>query len=241
MSAYELARSAGAPASTVYRLIDELTERDMLSRVDGNQVWLGPRLMRYGLTYRSNIDSFTEARREMKLLSSRTGETVQLCSRDDNMMVIIGMEVGSGDFRVTSDVGTRVPLNWTASGRLLVGHLPSEQRVESFRACKTVSETGVAETDPELLAKQSGEDFRNRIAVQIGAAEFAVACIAAPIRDNSNNCLMTMSIVLPEKLVQKRLSKLVTDVQEAALAVERALGRVSDDKTPDTDVASPVS
>ena len=78
-SAYDLAKSAGAPVSTIYRIVDELVERDMLSRTDGSRVWLGPRLMRYGLLYRARMDMFAQAKREMQRLSQQIGRplTVQ--------------------------------------------------------------------------------------------------------------------------------------------------------------------
>lgn len=225
MSAYELAKSIGAPVSTIYRIVDELVERDMLSRTAAGHVWLGPRLMRYGLVYRSHLDVFAEAKAEMQALCRRTGETVQVCARDDTMMVVIAMAVGDGPFRVTSDVGTRVPLNWTASGRLLLGHLPDAERLEAFRQSARPSETGSAEVDPAALAHQSREDYLRRLAVQIGNSEYSVACIAAPIRDADGNCLSTMSIVLPEQQVMQRMDTLTSEVQLAAETVERALGR----------------
>lgn len=225
MTAYELAKAVGAPVSTVYRLADELVAREMLSRAAGNRIWLGPRLMRYGLVYRSHIDLFAEAKAEMKALCERTGETVQVCARDADMMVVIAMAVGEGDFRVTSDVGTRVPLNWTASGRLLVGHLPDDERHAVFAACARPSATGSAATDPTVLARQSRKDYLNRLALQVGNSEFSVACIAAPIRDAEGACVSTMSIVLPEQRVAERLGHLAGEVQNAAELVERALGR----------------
>lgn len=225
MSAYDLAKSVGAPVSTIYRIVDDLVEKDMLSRGDGSLIWLGPRLMRYGLVYRSRMDMFAEARREMLALSKRTGETVQICARDEGMMVVIAMAEGEGHFRVTSDVGTRVPLNWTASGRLLLGHLPDEERLAAFRSSAKSSQTGIAETDAEILAKQSREDYLRRLALQTGNSEYSVACIAAPIRDPDGVCVSTMSIVLPEQRVFERLDELTAEVQRAAETVERALGR----------------
>jgi DNA-binding IclR family transcriptional regulator len=225
MSAYELAKSVGAPVSTIYRIVDDLVERDMLSRVDDNHIWLGPRLMRYGLVYRSKMDMFAEARREMYALSKRTGETVQVCARDEDMMVVIAMAEGEGHFRVTSDVGTRVPLNWTASGRLLLGHLNDAERLTAFKKCARPSETGVADTNANLLAKQSRADYLARLALQTGNSEYSVACIAAPIRDAEGVCVSTMSIVLSEQRVRERLEELTIEVQRAADSVERAIGR----------------
>ena len=220
-----IARLTGAESGCIYRIVDDLVERDMLSRADGNLIWLGPRLMRYGLVYRSRMDMFAEARREMLALSRRTGETVQICARDEGMMVVIAMAESEGHFRVTSDVGTRVPLNWAASGRLLLGHLPDAERLAAFRRSAKSSQTGIAETDPEMLAAQSREDYLRRLALQTGNSEYSVSCIAAPIHDADGVCASTMSIVLPEQHVFERLDELTAEVQQAAETVERALGR----------------
>ena len=224
MSTYDIARSIGAPVSTIYRIVDELLGREMLSRGPGNSVWLGPRLMRYGLIYRASLDAFGVAEQEMIRLSEATGETVQICARDGGMMLVIGMAVGAGHFRVASDVGTRVPLNWTASGRLLLGHLPEAERRRAFANCARPSRTGIAETDPDRLSTKAREDFQNRLAVQFNASEFSVACIAAPIRDESGACVATISIVTADRQAEVRRAELSEAVRAAAERVERSLG-----------------
>lgn len=224
MSAYELGKATGAPVSTVYRLVDELVEREMLSRRADGSVWLGPRLMRYGLSYRASIDLYAEARREMRLLAEATGETIQLCARDGDMMAVIAMVEGQGHFRVTSDVGTRVPLNWTASGRLLLGHLDDKERIEAFAKAARPSTTGTAETDPTILAEQSKHDFDKRLSIQMGQSEFAVACVAAPIRNEKGDCAATISIVLAERQADMRSDELAAAVRDSALRIERAVG-----------------
>ncbi len=224
MTTYDVARSIGAPVSTIYRIVDELIEREMLSRGAGNTVWLGPRLMRYGLVYRASLDTFGMAQQEMNRLCKETRETVQICTRDGGMMLVIGMAVGEGHFRVASDVGTRVPLNWTASGRLLLGHLPEDQRRRAFADCACPSRTGIAETDPEKLSAQARQDFEDRLAVQFNASEFSVACIAAPIRDEAGACAATISVVTADRQAALRRDELSQAVRAAAEAVERSLG-----------------
>jgi DNA-binding IclR family transcriptional regulator len=224
MSAYELGKATGAPVSTVYRLVDELVEREMLSRRDDGLVWLGPRLMRYGLRYRASMDLFAEARHEMRRLARETGEAVQLCARDGGMMAVIAMEEGRGHFRVTSNVGTRVPLNWTASGRLLLGHLPEVARIAAFAEAARPSATGIADVDAVELARQSEADFARRLSIQMGQSEFSVACIAAPIRDERGACAATISVVLAERQAELRADELARAVQASALRIEKAAG-----------------
>lgn len=224
MSAYDLARATGAPPSTVYKVIEELTERNMLSRTADGRAWLGPRLMRYGLAYRARMSAFGEAERAMFALNERVGEMVQICARDEGMMQVVAMAESSGPFRVTSDVGTRVPLNWTASGRLLVGHLPDAARVAVFRHHSRPSNTGLAETDPDRLAAVSRRDFLDGLSVQIDTSEDEVACIAAPVRGQDGTCELTLSVVMPKHRVEAKFDLVALAVREAARSVERALG-----------------
>lgn len=197
----------------------------MLTRINENAVWLGPRLMRYGLTYRSRMDVFREAKREMEMLAESLGETIQICARDEDMMTVIGMARGEDHFNVASDVGTRLPLNWTASGRLLLGHLDEAERVRIFTEIARPSATGQAETDPVQLADMAGREFEERLAVQMSASEFAVACIAAPICDENGACAATISIVLPETRARAEIDTLSTEVRRSAQRIEVALGR----------------
>ena len=106
-TAYEIARGVGAPLSTIYAIIDDLVEKDLLNRDGNGLIWLGPRLYHYGLTYARNLDLLGAATQEMHELARQSGETVQICGRDQDMMVVLAMEDGSGQFHVSSRAGSR--------------------------------------------------------------------------------------------------------------------------------------
>lgn len=224
-TAYDIAKSIGAPLSTVYSLVDEMEGHGLVTRPDGRSVWLGPRLLHYGLAYEAKADALSAARVEMGDLSEELGETVQVCVRDGGLMVVAAMAEGPGHFRISSNIGTRVPLNWTASGRLLVGDMPQPEMERLFAEVSMPSPTGLAVTDPVELARQARQDFEARLAVQLGASEFAVACVASPIRDKDGHCVATISAVLPEQKATKDIEGISRAVQRAAARVERAIGR----------------
>src|SRR5262249_27881631 len=144
--------------------------------------------------------------------------------RDGYHMVVLAMADGPGHFRVMSEIGTRVPLNWTASGRLLVGHLPDLERLAIFREGAKVSPTGRAETDPKALAKLSRKAFAERLSIQMSETDFLVSCVASPICDQSGACLATISIVLPEHKVIARQAFYADAVCAASEKIERNLG-----------------
>lgn len=223
-SAYAVAKAVGAPLSTVYAIIDDLVEKRLLQRRSDGTLWLGPRLYHYGLAYARSLDFLDVATHEMHELCREIEETVQVCGRDGDHMVVMAMADGPGHFRVISRVGTRVPLNWTASGRLLAGHLPDPERLALFRKAARVSPTGHAETDAKTLSDASAAALGERLSIQISESDFSVACVASPICDPSGACVATMSIVLPEHKVVQARQRYAQAVQAAAGRVETVLG-----------------
>ncbi|WP_062119949.1 IclR family transcriptional regulator [Aureimonas sp. AU40] len=223
-TAYDLAHSVKAPLSTIYTIVDDLVEKGLLVRGEGGTVWLGPRLYHYGLAYERSIDLMAIAKEEMIDLNRQLGETIQICGRDEDMMVVLAMAEGRDHFQVTSRVGSRVPLNWVASGRLLVGHLPQAERVEIFRRCAKVSPTGRAELNPETLAIRSAEALADRLSIQAGESAYSVACVAAPILDPKGSCTATISVVLPDFKVAEARERYTEAVRQSARRIEGRLG-----------------
>jgi DNA-binding IclR family transcriptional regulator len=221
---YEIAKMVGAPLSTVYSVVDDLISKAILERQGNGQVWFGPRLYYYGLSYSRNLDLLTVASQEMAALNQQCGEIVQICGRDGDKMVVLAMAEGHDHFHVASRVGTRIPLNWSASGRLLVGHLDMTQKLALFAASAQPSPTGRAETDPQRLAESAELALRQRLSIQAGESDFAVACIAAPVCDGRGECHATISIVVPASKADQDTPCLRELVQRSAEKIEMRLG-----------------
>src|SRR5690606_37619409 len=148
----DIARGTGMPFSTSYQIVERLLGHQALTGdVDGMLV-LGPRLAQYARGYLETTPLLGVARDEMVRLARQVGESVQICGRADDDMVVLAMASGPGLFAVTSQVGTRVPLNWTASGLLLTGHMSEAERLELYRRAAVPSPSGEAETDPLKLS-----------------------------------------------------------------------------------------
>jgi DNA-binding IclR family transcriptional regulator len=224
VTAYDIARSTGAPLSTTYSIVDDMVNKSLLTRAEDGTVWLGPRLHNYGLLYAKSLDLFSVAGEEMHVLSGEVEETVQICGRDEGMMVVLLMAEGTGHFRVTSKVGSRIPINWTASGRLLVGHLPHARRVAFFNKFSKPSPTGRAETDAQRLAQRSADALEKRLSIQIGESDVSVSCLAAPVVNARGECVVTISIVMPEMKAKQNAERYTKAVQRAATRIEERLG-----------------
>ncbi len=223
-TAYEIARAVGAPLSTVYTLAEDLIEKSILERFDNGTVWFGHKLYHYGLTYSRHLDLLTVANQEMANLAIASGETVQICGRDGDYMVVLGMVDGPDHFQVASQIGSRTPLNWSASGRLLVGHLPEAERRQVFLRATRPSPTGRAETDIDVLTATSRQALEANLSIQAGESAYSIACIASPILDTMGVCRATISIVVPDNKVGQTEPDLKHLVRQSAFTIAQKLG-----------------
>ena len=223
-SPYEIAKSVKAPLSTVYSVCETMVEIGFLERGPDGTLWLGARLFHYGLAFSARISLLSIAREEMRSLSNLLGETVQLCGRDGGWMVVVDMFEPNRQVRVSSRVGSRMPLNWTASGRLLVSHLPYAERRDIFESTCRPSPTRRAELDLDTLCKQAQSAVESRLSVQMSESDEQVACIAAPILDMDRHCDLTISVVLPSQRAEERLETYSAAVREAANRIEKSSG-----------------
>jgi len=117
-----------------------------------------------------------------------------------------------------------VPINWTASGRLLVAHLPDQEREAFFARYAKPSPTGRAEVRPEVLAHNAREAFLQGLSVQIGESDASVACLAAPVVDPAGACAFTISVVLPEAKALQHTERYSQAARAAAARIEQRLG-----------------
>ena len=74
-------------------------------------------------------------------------------------MVVTAMATGNDHFHVASHIGSRTPINWTASGRLLVGHMSETECLKMFEKHSEKSPNNDAVIDPIQLTKTAKEEF----------------------------------------------------------------------------------
>jgi DNA-binding IclR family transcriptional regulator len=193
----EIATGIGGPKSTVYELVAALLERGILQAVgqDG-QVYLGRQLYFLGQAHLRHFDFTREAEAALVEIVERTRETAQMCLLNGRKYTVALMKEGARHFRISSDIGEDAPIPWTASGRLLLGHLSDEQILELI--------------DPEDFILPSGEHLpQQRFIAEARAAcaegffsfdsiaDTFTHCFAAPVRDSQGTCVATLCIVAP--------------------------------------------
>jgi DNA-binding IclR family transcriptional regulator len=205
----DLAREIGAPRSTVYEIVNRLLAADILEPVgEDGHVYFGRALHLYGQAYADTNAFYRRCQGVLNRLATETGMTTQVCTLRGAKYVVLDAREGAGLFRITSDIGAEAPIPWTASGRLLLGHLtPEEIRAlippEDFRL-----PDGRVLSESEFLAdvaRTRTEGF----SVTVGLADRFTCCLAAPIRNRDGVARSTLCFVAPADISRARRDELV--------------------------------
>ncbi|GEO17637.1 IclR family transcriptional regulator [Microvirga aerophila] len=193
----DIAHLINAPRSTTYEIVNRLIEADILESVGAEgHVYFGKTSHLFGRAYADANPFYRRCRETLDQLVAETGATAQLCALKGRKYVVIDQRDGTGLFRITTDIGIEVPIPWTASGRLLLDHMSSEE-IENFvpagdfqlpdgrllELSSFLSDVTQARADGYFLTK--------------GLADSFTCCLAAPIRNRSGAAVATLCFTIP--------------------------------------------
>lgn len=213
------------PKSTAYELVRTLSDGDYLEPSGkGSGLFLGRRLFELGMAYKSHVDLLRDGSRIAEDLRNETGETVQLSVLESNLMMVLLKEEGIRPLRIISHVGSRVPVNWAAAGRLLVSDLDDNALAQLLNETIRQSPTGKAILDVPKLINQIRKCRRQGFATELNEANEHAGCVAAPVINGSGHCIAALSIVAPEqRLTKPNRDQLIASVMTAAQKLSRRL------------------
>jgi DNA-binding IclR family transcriptional regulator len=212
----DLAKQIGAPRSTLYSIVNRLIEAGILAPVgEEGQVYFGQAVHLYGRAYADANPLHRRCREVLERLASETHATAQLCALRGNKYVVVDVRDGSGVFKITTDIGVEVPIPWTASGRLLLDHMPAADIL------KFVPQEDFRLPDGRVI---DARDFVADIArarvegscMTNGLSDRFTCCLAAPIRDRRGIAVATLCFIIPVDSSDARKKELLGLLVEAA-------------------------
>lgn len=200
LSTPDITKRLNLPRTTVHELVHTLVERGYLAPVaERSGHWqLGLRTYQLGARYREHLDLATEARAVAAETAARCSETVHVGILDHTDVIYIAKVDSTHAVRMVSAVGRRLPAHCTALGKALLAALSDAElsaRLPSDGALETMtpqSRSTRAELHADLVrARTTG------IAHEYCESNSDVACVAAPVSDNTGEVIAAMSISVP--------------------------------------------
>jgi DNA-binding IclR family transcriptional regulator len=223
LKAGDLARMLNAPRSTTYEIVNRLIEAELLENVgDDGRVYFGRAMHLYGWAYNHDNALHRRIGETLDRLADETGATAQLCALRGRKYVVLDCREGTGPFRITSDIGVEVPIPWTASGRLLVGHM-SDAEIRSFIPKEDFTlPDGRTLPVADFLADVS-EARKQDYCETTGLADRFTWCMASPIRRRPDQIAMTLCLVLAVDTPEAKRHGLLSLLRERARSLSIAL------------------
>jgi DNA-binding IclR family transcriptional regulator len=205
----------GAPRSTIYELINVLLALDVLEYQGGEgRVFLGRKLFLFGAAYSDQSDLLRQCSELLGEIVEQTRETAQFCLLDGNKYTVAMMKESSRPFRISSSVGERTPIPWTASGRLLLDHM-SDEDILAFIPHEDFRLPSGQWLDPAVFIAQARQAARDGHFTFDSIVDSYTHCFAAPVRQPDMTAAATLCIVAPKDDARKNY-KVYLDCLKAA-------------------------
>lgn len=222
----ELSRELGLHKATVHHLLKDMERWSFLQQDQKSQKYrLGIRLLELGNLVRLDSYLIQCAQPFLDKLSEKTGGTLTLRVLEGNSLVVLAKAESIHNLKITYDVGSRLPCNFGASGKLLLAFLP----VAEFRRLAQAGEikrlTPRTTTDPQALEKEFARIRRLGYAYSSEQAISGARGAAASVRDRSGTVVAALGISMPVSLLpQSKIPEIVREVLKTAAAISARLG-----------------
>jgi DNA-binding IclR family transcriptional regulator len=221
----EVAKKLGLPKSTTSEIMASLASQSLLHRTDEGRYRLGWRLFRLSQVLLDNIDFCIEARKVMRELVERWGETSHLAVLDQGQVLYVEKLQGTPAVQILlSHVGGRLPAHCSGVGKVLLAHqecpsimtLLEQQGLQAFTPHTITSFDRLAEELEEVRTCGYAHDHEE---VALG-----LCCVAAPIYDVKGHILAAMSLSVPAYRFYPKEDTYTMTIVKAAQRVSEALG-----------------
>lgn len=220
----ELCDQLGLNKSTTHRILAALESESLVRRTDGGSYRLGPELIGLGgCALRAN-EVRRAARTELEALARSTNETVTLEILSGRHVLILD-EVSHRDLLgMTQDIGARLPLHATSSGKLLLAYLPQAER-NNLIAPPLAALTPHTITDVDELHRQLEQIVAQGYATASGELDLGFVAAAAPVYNAEHKVTATVSVGGPAlRLTPANMPEVTAALLVTARRISRNLG-----------------
>jgi IclR family transcriptional regulator, acetate operon repressor len=225
LSTAELARRADLPASTAYRLVDELDGHGLVERDGDGGLALGLRLLVLARRVEDDLaDSLLEpARGTLRELAREHGETALLTAPAGRSAIGLDAVEPTRAVRLSFGRWRAAPMHLGASGKVLLAFLPPRASERVLAAVNGGVTASGAPVDVPSLRRELAEARERGFVVTHGELDRGVSGVAAPVLGVRGRLVAGLTVVGPTERVAPSVEGLSSAVRAAADAIGRAV------------------
>jgi len=221
----ELSQRLGLGKSTVHRLLLTLESGGCIARNPGSGKYqLGMKLLHLGALVLKQINLIKVAHPYLETLAREVEETVHLVVLDRMEAVFVDKVESLRPMQMGSRIGYRMPAHCTATGKVMLAHLPARDLERFWAGKRLVALTAHTVTAPAALAEELRRIRERGYAVDREESEEGLMCVAAPVRDLGGRVVAAASVSGPAARLAPREAEMASRIRETAAAISTAMG-----------------
>jgi DNA-binding IclR family transcriptional regulator len=212
----ELSRRLGLHKNNVFRLLATLEQSGYIEQSEATDRYrLGPRCFELGRSFARGSRLLQRARPVLEQLAAELGESAHLGVMHDFEVVHLDGEQPRQLVLASSRVGTRLPVQATALGKVLIANADEVTRTdydEQVVARGLEPRTDATITDRDKLLEHLRTVAVQGFALDLEECEVGLCCAAAPVFDGQGRCIAALSVSGPTpRMSEERLHREVID------------------------------
>lgn len=226
----QLAADLSLSKGTVHKHLTTLRELDYVVREDG-RYRLSLAFLGLGTSVRGRTELYEVSRDHLVNLAEATEEVASVMVPERNWGVYLSHTRSAGVESATRREGERVPLTATAGGKVILAHLPDDERdrILDERGLPALTENTVTDRHELLAELRTARD--NRFAHDRGELEADLHCVAAPITRPDGTAVAAVTVSGPAERMTEKATRLdfPSIVGSTATAIQNRLTRERSD------------
>lgn len=221
----DLSHALGRHPATVRRLLLSLQAHSLVTQDPVSRTYrLGWRLISLGNVALSHFSLAREAHDAMRELVAACQETAYLGTLDGDSVFYLALFESQQTLRLTARVGQRLPAHSTATGKVLLAHLPSKD-LDAYLKRPRKRFTPYTAADAAVLREHLAATRRDGYAVTYEEHELGVSSVAAPVTDAAGDVIAALAVSGPiQRLSWETIPEVALLVKQAAENIGRRSG-----------------
>lgn len=194
----EITARIGLPKPTVFRILNLLKEAGLLHRdLASKRFTAGPRLTAFAVDLWRNASLRSHWHRALEAAVAEIGESCNLTLLENDRVLYIDRVETTHPLRLHLEVGTRVPLYCTASGKLFLSQMSTEERRALLGPEPYERFTPTTITDFATLEAALEKTRRSGVGLHDSELFADSVAIAVPIADPSGRTFAAVAMHAP--------------------------------------------
>lgn len=190
-----LAARTGLPGSTVYRIVSQMMEFDLLTRDTDGRLRVGVGMWELANRASDTMTLAHIARPHMDRVQRAIGQHTHLAILRESEILFIERLSAADAVPSVGTVAGRLPVHASAAGLVLLAEQPFHVR-SAYLQRDLVAVTPNTVTDPMALTGMLTHIRRNRLAHQSGHMVEGTSSMAVPVSDGAGGVPASLSIVV---------------------------------------------